>query len=108
MQRQRSEKVERSFAHVCETGRARRSWLRGLVDVSKRYLMQVAAHNLGIVMRWLFGVGTPRSLQGRALALAAAVMACTMLLRWLQHGYVHPRTLGITNHRAGHPAPMAA
>jgi len=108
LQRQRSEKVERSFAHVCETGRARRSWLRGLVEVSKRYLMQVAAHNLGIVMRWLFGVGTPRSLQGRALALAAAVMACTMLLRWLQHDYVHPRTLGITNHRAGHPAPMAA
>ena len=64
LQKLRSEKVERSFAHVCETGGARRSWLRGLVQVSKRYLMQVVAHNLGIVMRHVFGVGTPRSLQG--------------------------------------------
>jgi transposase len=64
LQRLRSERVERSFAHVCETGGGRRSWLYGLVKVSKRYLMQVAAHNLGIVMRRLFGVGTPRSLQG--------------------------------------------
>jgi transposase len=67
-QRLRSERVERSFAHVCETGGGRRTWLRGLVEVSKRYLMQVAAHNLGIVMRKLFGVGTPRALQGVAAA----------------------------------------
>ena len=30
LQRQRSEKVERSFAHVCETGGSRRTWLHGL------------------------------------------------------------------------------
>ena len=35
-----------------------------MANVSKRYLMQVAAHNLGIVMRKVFGVGTPRGLQG--------------------------------------------
>jgi transposase len=64
LQRLRSERVERSFAHVCETGGARRSWLRGLANVTKRYLLQVAAHNLGLVMRKLFGVGTARSLQG--------------------------------------------
>jgi hypothetical protein len=64
LQRQRSERVERSFAHVCETGRARRSWIRGILEVSKRYLIQVAGHNLGILMRKLFGIGTPRSLQG--------------------------------------------
>ena len=33
LQRLRSEYVERSFAHLCETGGARRSWLCGLVDV---------------------------------------------------------------------------
>lgn len=65
LQKKRSEYVERSFAHVCETGGGRRSWLRGLVEVSKRYLMQVAAHNLGVILRQLFGVGTPRSLQGK-------------------------------------------
>ena len=31
LQRKRSEMVERSFAHVCETGGGRRTWLRGLV-----------------------------------------------------------------------------
>jgi transposase len=66
LQRQRSEKVERSFAHVCETGGARRTWLRGLEKVSKRYLLQVAARNLGLMLRKLFGIGTARSLQDLA------------------------------------------
>jgi len=56
---------------LCETCGARRSWLRGLLDVSKRYLMQVAGHNLGVLMRKLFGRGTPRGLQGCCAALAA-------------------------------------
>jgi transposase len=64
LQRLRSERVERSFAHVCETGGARRSWLRGLEDVTKRYRLAAAAHNLGRIMRLLFGVGKPRVLQG--------------------------------------------
>jgi transposase len=64
LQKKRSEMVERSFAHVCETGGGRRTWLRGRVNVTKRYLIQVAAHNLGVVMRSLFGVGKPRVLQG--------------------------------------------
>jgi transposase len=63
LQRLRSEYVERSFAHVCETGGGRRTWLRGLEKVTKRYLMQVAAHNLGLLMRKLFGMGKPRTLQ---------------------------------------------
>ena len=64
LQKKRSELVERSFAHVCETGGGRRTWLRGRVNVAKRYQIQVAAHNLGVVMRSLFGVGKPRVLQG--------------------------------------------
>ena len=64
LQRLRSEYVERSFAHICETGGGRRAWLRGLEDVSKRYLIQAAARNLGTILRKLFGVGTPRALQG--------------------------------------------
>jgi transposase len=64
LNRLRSEYSERTFAHVCETGGARRSWLRGLIKVTKRYLMQVAGRNLGVIMRRLFGIGTPRSLQG--------------------------------------------
>lgn len=72
LRRKRSEVVERSFAHVCETGDGRRCRLRGLIKVTKRYLLQVAARNLGVMMRKLFGVGTARSLQGSA-ALACLV-----------------------------------
>jgi transposase len=64
LQKKRSEYVERSFAHVCETGGGRRTWLRGLENVTKRYVVQVAARNLGLLMRKLFGVGKPKTLQG--------------------------------------------
>ena len=68
LQKLRSERVERTFAHVCDTGGARRSWLRGLKEVGKRYLITVAGHNLGRILWKLFGIGKPRSLQGlRAL-----------------------------------------
>ena len=63
LQRLRSERVERTFAHVCETGGARRTWLTGIENVRKRYLMTAAAHNLSVIMRTLFKMGTPRGLQ---------------------------------------------
>jgi len=68
LSRTRSELVERSFAHVCDTGGARRTWLRGLESVSKRHLMVAAARNLSTIMRVLCGIGGPKALQGlRAL-----------------------------------------
>ncbi len=63
LQRLRSERVERSFAHICDTGGARRSWLCGIEKVQKRYLIAAVARNLGLVLRKLFGIGTPRGLQ---------------------------------------------
>jgi transposase len=90
LQRLRSERVERSFAHVCETGGARRSWLRGVVEISKRYLMQVAAHNLGIVMRRLFGIGTPRSLQGLEGMFLALWAACYNTWKWFTRYHGQP------------------
>ncbi len=80
LQRLRSEYVERSFAHVCETGGARRCWIHGLLTVSKRYLLQVAARNLGLIMRKLFGIGTPKGLQ-KEEDLAAPVYLL-MLMVW--------------------------
>ena len=62
--RLRSERVERTFAHVCDAGGMRRTRLRGLLDVTKRYLIAAAAHNLGRILFKLFGIGKPRSLQG--------------------------------------------
>lgn len=79
LQRLRSERVERTFAHVCETGGARRTWLRGFANVTKRYLVQVAAHNLAVVLRALFGVGKPRA-TADAEGLCAAFEA---VVAWL-------------------------
>ena len=73
LQRLRSEKTERTFAHVCETGGARRTWLTGIDKLRKRYLMSAAAHNLGVLMRVLFNMGTPRGLQQFANDLAEVV-----------------------------------
>jgi transposase len=78
-QRRRSEVCERSFAHVCETGGARRSWLRGLADVRKRYQMAAAAHNLGRLLRRLTGIGKPKALQGDGSAAALAHLLVTRL-----------------------------
>ncbi len=64
--RWRSERVERTFAHICETGGARRTRLRGRANVEKRYLLQAAGANLALVMRALFGLGTPRGWAERA------------------------------------------
>ena len=60
--RKRGEIVERSFAHVLERGGMRRTWLRGRQNVHKRYLVHVAGYNLGILMRALFGAGTPKEM----------------------------------------------
>jgi hypothetical protein len=46
----------------------RRTWLRGRENVHKRYLVHVAGHNLGILMRLLVGAGTPREAVARRLA----------------------------------------
>jgi transposase len=52
---------ERAFAHLLDRGGMRRTWLRGRDNVAKRYLLHVAGANLGLLMRALFGAGTPRA-----------------------------------------------
>ena len=44
----------------------RRVCLRGRPNILKRLLVHVAGLNLGLLLRQLIGVGTPRGLQGRA------------------------------------------
>ena len=73
LQRLRSEMTERTFAHVCDQGGARRTWIRGLKEVAKRYLMQVAARNLSTIMRKLFGVGKPKGLRKANCSILAAL-----------------------------------
>ena len=61
--RRRGDLLERGFAHMLVTGGMRRVHLRGQVNIRKRMLIHAGACNLGLVMRTLFRVGTPRGLQ---------------------------------------------
>lgn len=61
LSRWRSERCERPFAHVCETGGGRRAWVRGIIEVAKVHQMRCAAYNLGLLLRKEFGMGKPRS-----------------------------------------------
>jgi transposase len=79
LQRERSELCERSFAHVCDTGGSRRTWLRGVIEVTKRYLIAVAGHNLSQILRKLFGMGKPRRLQDGGRAAGLAALATTLI-----------------------------
>ena len=77
--RRRGEYVERSFAHVYDTGGMRRTHLRGHRNILKRLLLHASAFNLGLLMRQLCGRGTPRGLQGRRLAPRSLYVALLML-----------------------------
>jgi transposase len=69
MQRRRSERLERPNAHLYETGGMRRTHLRGHVNILKRLVVHSGGFNLGLLMRRLIGVGTPRGLQGQSSRL---------------------------------------
>jgi transposase len=77
--RRRGEYLERSFAHVYDTGGMRRTHLRGHRNILKRLLVHASAFNLGLLMRPLCGRGTPRGLQGRRLDARSLHMALLML-----------------------------
>ena len=77
LMKRRGEILERTFAHTMESGAMRRAFLRLRDNILKRYLVHVAAFNLSLVMRTIFGVGTPRELRGqlqRALEALAATL----------------------------------
>jgi transposase len=78
--RKRGEMVERSFAHVLDRGGMRRAWLRGRENLHKRYLIHVAGFNLGILMRALFGCGTPRQAAGASQAFLFVIQTDSALL----------------------------
>ena len=72
--RRRGELIERSFAHLYDTGGMRRTHLRGHTNILKRLLIHAGGFNLGLLLRALLGVGTPRSLQDRGGRTVAALL----------------------------------
>jgi len=90
LNRWRSERCERTFAHVCETGGGRRTWLRGQTNVSKAHTLKCAAYNLGVLLRKVWGMRKPRNadegvwgglLAGLAWLALAAVIVYRMTTR---------------------------
>ena len=89
LQKLRGELCERSFAHCYETGAMRRVYVRGADNVLKRVLVQVAAFNIGLLMRKLSGWGKPRQAQGRLNRLRSLLFdlfalsdACRVVSDW--------------------------
>ena len=73
LQNRRAELVERSFAHVSDTGAMRRLHLRGRGNILKRLLIHVGAFNLSLLMRQLLGAGTPRGFAALVRTLESIV-----------------------------------
>ena len=65
-------------SYVSEPERGRRCWQD---NVRKRVLIQAAGCNIGLLLRRLTGVGTPRSLQGRALSAIYGLIG-RLIDRW--------------------------
>lgn len=80
LMRRRGEYLERPFAHCLESGGMRRVHLRRCENIAKRYLVHVAACNLGLLMRTLFGNGTPRGMRSRLEAVWTRAAACARVV----------------------------
>ena len=86
LQKKRAEFPERAFAHLKRTGGLARVFVRGRREVGKKLQTHVAAANLGVILRALIGIGTPRNLQGRSKAFletlsgVASVLAAALLV----------------------------
>jgi transposase len=79
LQRLRSEHVERSFAHMYETGGMRRVHLRGRKNILKRLLFHAVAFNVALLIRKLHGMGKPRTLQGLSNSISMLVSLLRLL-----------------------------
>ena len=83
LSRWRSERCERTFAHVCETGGGRRSYLWGINTVSKTYTLKCAAYNLGLLLRQVWGMCKPRNAKAGAGALFFAFLVLLMAIAFI-------------------------
>ena len=107
LNRWRSERCERTFAHVCETGGGRRAWVRGQVNVSKMHTLKCAAHNLGLLLRKVWGFCKPRNAAAAgagcffglwmffALTALVALMDTKPIWLWLSGAAVIARSIAV-------------
>ncbi len=79
--RRRGEYLERSFCHVLDHGGMRRATLRGCENLSKRHMAAALTHNLSLLLRKLFGVGTPKQFLAGGKALFGLLQRLLCLLQ---------------------------
>ena len=75
--KRRGEFVERTFAHLYDTGGMRRVHLRKRNNIAKRVLIHAAAFNLSLILRQLLRVGTARQAADLFAALCFAFLRLT-------------------------------
>ena len=88
LMRRRGELIERSFAHLYDTGSMRRVHLRGKDNIAKRALIHAAAFNLSLILRQMLRVGTARQAADMLAALGF------VFLRFTQAGNTAILSLG--------------
>lgn len=77
LMRRRGELIERSFAHLYDTGGMRRVHLRKKNNIAKRALIHAAAFNLSLILRQLLRAGTARQAADRFAAFYFAFLKLT-------------------------------
>lgn len=81
--RKRGELVERSFAHIYDTGGMRRTHLSGHGNILKRLLIHAAGFNLSLIFRRELGIGKPRRLQDLQKKAGAGLRATSNAYKML-------------------------
>jgi len=104
LQRRRGEKIERNFAHQFDTGGMDRLWVRGRENVHKKLLIQAAACNLALLMRYLYGAGKPKAAHDQIRRAVFAILGFTGAVEafWqppsVHSGYVTRKPRTSTSH----------
>ena len=86
LMRKRGELIERSFAHVYDSGAMRRTYLRHHKNILKRLLIHAGAFNLSLILRHQTGAGTPRGLKA---AIAQALHSVWAFLTTFIEPWTH-------------------
>ncbi len=106
LMRKRGELIERSFAHLYDTGGMRRVHLRRKDNIAKRVLLHAAAFNLSLILRQMLGVGTARQAADLLTALCFAILRLTQAAKTHQalHELLWPiaRTVREQSHPYSH------
>ena len=82
--RRRGEPIERSFAHLYDTGGMRRVHLRGGNNIAKRALIRAAAFNLSFILLQNLGLGEAR--QAATCSQAGSMPMSASSSRGFVHG----------------------